>query len=311
MNSTDLPTPTGVALKLMELSMDENSTIDRIAELVELDPAISSRLLKIVNSPLSGMTRQVASVSRAVSLVGVRMVSSLALSFSLIQDHSEGRCEGFDYDLFWSEAIARACTARHIAHILKNFAPDEAFTCGLLSTIGKLVLASVFPESYSEALRMLDNDDEQELIKIEHTMFDVDHNELSARMMEVWHIPVIFCDAVRYHGNPDIEDENGDICDRQLARILHLAGSFSYILTRSTIYRDTLSSLVLEANQLGISPEVCHEVFDAITQEWRDSGAIFSVKTHRVPTLAELYSQTSGQADENSQPDIESVSCDL
>lgn len=311
LNSSDLPTPTGVALKVMELSMDDNATVESIAAVVELDPAISSRLLKIVNSPLAGTSRQIASVSRAVSLVGVRTVSSLALSFSLINDHSEGNCEGFDFDLFWSEAIARASTARHIANILKNFAPDEAFTCGLLSPIGKLAFACVFPESYSEALRMLEHDDEQELLKIEHTMFDIDHNELSARMMEEWHMPEIFCNAVRFQGNPDMDDGSDNIRARHFARVLHLAGSFSYVLTRPTVYRDILSSLVLEANQLGITPEICHEVFDAISQEWRDSGTIFSVKTRRVPTLAELYAQTSDQVDGNSQLDIESVSCDL
>ena len=310
LNSTDLPTPTGIALKVMELSMDENATVEAIAEVVELDPAISSRLLKIVNSPLAGMSRQIASVSRAVSLVGVRTVSSMALSFSLINDHSEGSCEGFDFDLFWSEAIARASTTRHLASISKNFAPDESFTCGLLSPIGKLALACVFPETYAEALRSLEHDNEQELIKIEQAMFEIDHNELAARMMEEWHMPDIFCNAVRYQGNPDTEDGNDDIRDRQFTRMLHLAGSFSYILTRPTIYRDTLSSLVLEANQLGITPEACHEVFDTVSQEWRDSGTIFSVKTRPVPTFAELYAQTNDQTDGNNQLDIESISCD-
>ena len=307
--SPDLPTPTGVALKVMELSMDENSTAEQIAAVIELDPAISSRLLKLVNSPLAGASRRIASVSRAVVHVGVRTVSSLAMGFSLVNDHREGRCEGFDYNLFWSEAVARASTARHFTNILKNFNPDEAFTCGLLSPVGKLAFACVFPETYTEALHMVDHDNDRELAAVEHTMFGIDHNELAANMMAEWYMPEIFCNATRMQGNPDAEEGGNNVRERQFARILHLAGSFSYVLTRPTIYKDTLSSLVLEANQLGITPQVCHEVFDAISQEWRGSGAIFSVATRDVPTLAELYAQALDQEETATSPDTGPASC--
>lgn len=295
MQSPDLPSPTGVALKVMELSIDENSTTEQIAEVIELDPAISSRLLKLVNSPFTGATRQVASVSRAVSLVGVRTVSSLAMGFSLVKDHREGQCEEFDFDLFWSEAVARACSARHLANALKNFAPDEAFTCGLLSSIGKLAFASIFPEKYSRVLQKVEQTKDDELVLLEQKIFCIDHHQLAAAMMDEWHMPDIFVNAVRHQGKPETFEAPTSIRELQFAKMLHLSGNFAYVLTCPVIYRNILSSMILKANGVGILPEVCKEIFDSICVDWRESGTIFSVPTKQISSFDELYANAKDQ----------------
>ena len=82
--SQKLPSPAGVALEILRLTHDADSTIDEIASVVESDPAIASRILKLANTSLAGLPRQVASVHRAVSMLGIRTVSYLALGFSLV-----------------------------------------------------------------------------------------------------------------------------------------------------------------------------------------------------------------------------------
>lgn len=293
--SQELPSPTGTALRILRLAQDENSTMEEIAAAVESDPAVSSRLLKLVNSPLAGMSRQIASVQRAVALLGVRTVTSLSLSFSLVSGHRHGKCLAFNYELFWSEAVARAAAARHISNRLRSFAPDEAFTCGLLSQIGRLAMATVFPGSYAEVLETVVGGNNEELSKIERAVCGIDHNELAAEMMGDWHMPAIFRDAVRIQDDPGGGGLEPASRVYQFARVLHLAGSVSRILVHPTVYRETLSTLVLESNGLGIGPHVYHEVFDAISQEWRDAGQILSVRTRRVPSLAEIYTQAQEQ----------------
>jgi HD-like signal output (HDOD) protein len=307
----NLPSPSGVALKILELTQGEQSTVEEIAAAVELDPAISGRLLKLVNSPLAGQSRKVASVSRAAALLGVRTVGSLALSFSLVSDHRRGKCAAFDYELFWSESVARAVAARHLACLIRSFSPEEAFTVGLLSQIGRLALAAVFPEQYASTLRSVATSDPDSLCAAEKTSFGIDHHELAAEMMADWHMPVVFREAVRVRptgpaswlatsklacqsvpqadaGGQDI-DPGSRVC--QFARILRLVGNIAPILTQPTVYYDTLSALAQEANSMGISPYHCHEMLDAIAQEWRDAGRILSVRTRHVPPLAEVYAQ--------------------
>lgn len=287
--SCTLPSPTGVALKILELTQDEHSTLDQLAAVVESDPAIASRLLKLINAPLAGMPRRIASVPRAVALLGARTVASLSLSFTLVSNHLTGDCPAFNYDLFWSESMARAVAARHIASRCRKFPPDEAFTCGLLCRLGRLALATAFPDAYGEVLKSAAVESSADLAVIEREAFGIDHEQLAAAMMSDWHMPRVFCDAVLIQSAVNGIDFESDARHERFARILHLSDLIASVLTHSTVYCDTLSALVIESNQVGIAPQVYHEMFDGISQEWREVGAILSVKTRRVPPIAEIY----------------------
>lgn len=294
--SEKLPSPTGVALQILKLSQDDESGAEEIAAVVESDPAIASRLLKLVNSSLAGMPRQIASVSRAVALVGTRTVTDLALAFSLVSQYSRGYCVAFNYELFWSDSLGRAVASRHIAHRVKIFAPDEAFACGLISRIGRLALATAFPVEYADVLNRVTADASDELAELELTelesaAFDISHDELTAEMMRDWHMPAIFCDAVRAQRTPDEGGFESGSRIHTFARILQLSGVMSAIFSRPRVYRDSLSRLLHEANSLDVNPQILHETFDAVSHEWRETGEIFSIRTRPVPSLAELYSQ--------------------
>jgi two-component system cell cycle response regulator len=295
--SHELPSPTGVALEILRLTHDEESTIDEITAVVESDPALASRILKMVNASLAGLPRQVASVQRAVSMLGVRTVSHLALGFSLVAENQSGQCEAFNYASFWSESVARGAASRHITYFIGGFAPDEAFTCGLLCQLGRLALATAFPKAYADTLFTVGTANLKELAEAERAVFDIDHNELTAEMMADWHIPILFCDAARMQDIKQEDEFAGRSRTAQFARVLHLSGAVARVLTGTTADRDALSGLVLEANSMGITPEVYHEVFDAINREWRELGEILSVRTRIVPPSVELYTQAQRQRD--------------
>ncbi len=289
--TNDLPSPSDVALRVLEAAQTEAATIDEIAAVVELDPAIASRILKLVNSPLAGMPRRIASIRRAAALLGIRTVANLVLGFSLVSANRRGRCSTFNYELFWSESVVRAVAARHLADRLKNFAPDEAFTCGLLSQIGRLALATVFSERYSEVLDTVAAADPGNLVEIESSTFGINHNDLTADMMADWRLPTIFCEAVRAQDAPDAEDLDLHPSACKFAHTLYLSGSIALVMTQPTVYLDTLSVLAEEAARQGIDHYVCHEMLDAISEECRDAGSIFSVGMPRVRPLAEIYAQ--------------------
>jgi len=289
--SHPLPSPTGVALRILQLAQNDASTVEQIAAVVESDPATASRLLRVVNSSLTGMPRQIASVRRAVVLSGIRTVTSLALGFSLVSDHRKGKCSSFDYELFWSDSTARAVAARHLAHHLGGYAPDEAFTCGLLCQIGRLAFATVFPEDYSQILQTVTRDGGDELLRRENSAFGLNHNELAAELMADWYLPAVFCEAVRHQAAPVAGELDDDSRALRFARILHSTRSIALVLTSPTVYRDTLSTLAEEAQHLGITPYLCHEMLAAIAREWLEVGGVLSVRTRPVPPLAEIYAE--------------------
>jgi len=283
-----LPSPAGVALELLRLANDEKATIEAVTAVVEPDPALAGRLLKLVNSPFAGVPRQVASVSLAVRLLGMRTVKNLALGLSLVSNNHSGRCRAFDHGLFWSESLARAVAARGIASRCKNFSPDEAFTAGLLSQIGRLALASAHPDDYARVLESTSPDDVHGLLDAERAAFGIDHNELSVEMMADWRLQEVFCEAVRFQDRPKAESPSSKTRGDELARVLHSAGSVASLLVQPTVCPETLEAIVDEAADLGIPDEAFHQLFDAIGDEWRETGTIFSVSTREVPPLEQL-----------------------
>ena len=92
-----LPSPKGVALKLIQMTIeDEGVTIEAIVAVVESDPSLASQVLKLINSPISGMPRRVTSLRQAVALLGLVTVKATALSHSLMGQSRNGSCSGFE-----------------------------------------------------------------------------------------------------------------------------------------------------------------------------------------------------------------------
>lgn len=283
-----LPSPAGVALEILRLVDAENTPIGAIASVIESDPALSAQLLGLVNSPIAGIARPIASVRQAVALLGLRTVKRLALGFSLVSNSRRGRCSGFDYDGFWSESLGRAVSARHVADRVGDFAPDEAFTCGLLSQIGRLGLATAHPESYAVLLRTIGRDAPAAVAEKEQGTFGIDHNGLTAEMMADWHLPELFCDAVRSQDAPDAQCLDPDGRPYRLGQALLVSGLIARVLTEPEASGEALATVHEEARLLGIDASGFEDVFDAIRAAWRRAGGIFVIATRDVPSLKQL-----------------------
>lgn len=284
-----LPTPLSTALRLLELADQEDSTLDEFAAVVEKDPNLASRLIQLVNSPLVARSRQIASIRQAITLLGLVSVKTVAVGFSLVDRNRKGACAAFDYEAFWSESVARAATARHVAGRLKSFLPDEAFTCGLLCQIGRLALATVYPQSYAAVLEEVKISGRQ-LCEVERDVLDIDHNELAAEMMSDWGLPASFCNAVRRQDETGPADRSVEPQTDPLAGLLRLGGLVSLLLVKAPVSFE-FATLTQAANLAGVQPLVLPEVFDGIRGEWQDLGTIFKVKTRESAPLIELRAQ--------------------
>lgn len=283
-----LPSPTGVAMEILRLAGDDKTTLDQIGKVVQSDPALAARLLKLVNSPFAGVERKVASVTAAVKLLGLRTVRNLALGLSLVSNNREGRCEAFDYDAFWSISLARAVAARHLATCTKSFVPDEVFALGLLSKIGRLALATVRPREYAELLMRCAGGRSDNPLALEREIFGLNHNELTAEMMADWHLHPCFCDAVK---NQDVSGREGAAnisrAD-QFRQLLRVAGTIASVVAESEAQDEALARMAEETASTGVSQEMLDTLFDAIVKDWRETGCVFSVTTREVPSLEQL-----------------------
>ncbi len=289
-----LPSPKAVALELLRLLDAESTPISQITATVETDPALSSRLLKLVNSPLVGISRTIASLSMAVNLLGRPAVRNLVLGMSLIDTGQDARTSQFKYQEYWSKSLARAVSARHLTSMFNTCAHDEAFTMALLSEIGALGLAFTHSKDYEDIIARTDGVDADQRCELERTSFGIDHNELSAEMMSDWHLADVFCDAVRHQETPDLD--NVDIADRSKKLIAHLrlANAFATTFVNPKIYQEDLVEVIDHGLSMRFDPEPLWEAFDLAKTEWHELGSVFSVPTKTdIPSLRDSHARAS------------------
>lgn len=199
--STDkLPLLPGVAVKILRITNDPSAGLNDLAQVISEDPALVARLLKVVNSPLFGVARQVTSVTKATALLGMRSVKSLALSFllvDLIRRNSDNDRE-FDFEGFWRRSLTTAVAGRKIAELVRPAEKEEAFVAGLLSDIGIMALVLAIPEWVDQVgCRWTDTGCWD--VAFEEQQFGVTHAAVGASLLDMWSLPNTLCDAVGHH----------------------------------------------------------------------------------------------------------------
>ena len=103
--SSNLPSVPFVALKVLELTQQEDTSIDDIAAVIQKDPALTAKLLRTANSPLFGLVKKVASIRQATVILGLRTVKVMALSFSLVDALRKAQDGAFDYPRYWRRSL--------------------------------------------------------------------------------------------------------------------------------------------------------------------------------------------------------------
>jgi diguanylate cyclase (GGDEF)-like protein len=281
--SGNLPSPSGVGMRILTLTQSEDYSTGEIAETIQTDPALTGRLLKLANSAESGARKPVTTVPEATVRLGVRAVRNIALGLSLISANREGACKGFDYDRFWSDSLARAVAAESLSRQLSIGVPAEAYVCGLLSNIGTLALASVYPEEFGALLERAS--DPSEILAAERLRFAITHAEIAACLLREWGLPREHAEAVQScerEARRSTDPPPAGVSD--LATILRSARMLAEICmadpasetTQWTRYQQGLDAL---RSSLGLALEPFLLLCRAIVRDWRQWGELLTIPT--------------------------------
>ncbi|MGR9114905.1 MAG: GGDEF domain-containing response regulator [Gammaproteobacteria bacterium] len=269
-----LPSPSGTALAIIKLVQQDDATVQQVAQLVQADPALSGRILRFANSAAFGARRPIVSVPDAVVMMGMHTVRNFALSLSLVGDHLEGRCQGFDYEAYWAKSLILAVAIAAITSRERTASPEEAFTLGLLADIGRLALATAWPDIYSGCLGAATG---KQLLKLERENFDIDHKSLSFVLLSDWGLPGIFLESLK-----QAEEQIHTVRSRanRLAEQFVFAKRIAnYCLTDETSKIDLLPALQKEAHQHAMDETILADFIHEVLTQWREWGTLIHVKT--------------------------------
>jgi putative nucleotidyltransferase with HDIG domain len=182
--------------EVLRVTRDEKSSSRDLEAVIQRDPALTARILRIVNSAYYGLNREAGTVNQAVVTIGTRAVTALALSSSVYKMTSEWRTTT-DPVRFWRHSLEVAIASRMVAQAAGYQFADEAFVAGLLHDIGILVLEDAFPDKFKEIKKRLSRG--ENLADIEDEIWGTNHARVGKFLLEQWKLPVRICDAVGRH----------------------------------------------------------------------------------------------------------------
>jgi putative nucleotidyltransferase with HDIG domain len=198
-----LPSPPQLYFQVVKELQSPDASLESVGALIARDPAMTAKILQLVNSAVFGLKRTVASPAEAVMYLGIDTTKSvilLAHSFSYFDQLKEA---DFSAENLWKHSIRTANFARWIAQLEGVGQPiiEEAYTAGMLHDLGKLALAANLPQQYSEAA-MIAASRGVPLWEAEEQVLGANHAELGASMLAIWGLPIGIIEAVALHHHP-------------------------------------------------------------------------------------------------------------
>ncbi|HYE16923.1 MAG TPA: HDOD domain-containing protein [Tepidisphaeraceae bacterium] len=218
---TTIATLPEVTAKIVTTVEDPKASAAQLHKIVAHDPALATRILKVVNSAFYGLPGQIGSVERAIVLLGLNAIKNIAVAASLGQLFRGVRLTGnYTAKDLWTHCIAVGVTARELARQMKLPIADEAFLAGLIHDAGLLVSLQLWPEKLRGACDAAAAAPERPFTEIEREWLGgVDHPQLGQGLAELWKFPRSCQMVAGYHHRPTALHDN----NRLLVTLVYVA----------------------------------------------------------------------------------------
>ncbi len=204
----DLVTLPEVALRIASMVDDPSSSSADIGRAISQDAALTARLLRIANSPAFGQHRKIATISRAITVLGVRQVRDLTVGLTAVRTFDGIGNELVTMESFWRHSFLCAVAAGQIAGRRGRNPDDSPFIAGLLHDVGQLVLFSRAPQPARQALLMsVDSADDRGLFLCEREILGFDHGAVGVALAKSWGMPRSLQECIEFHHEPERAEE--------------------------------------------------------------------------------------------------------
>ncbi len=197
--------------KILELTRDANATPKDLVQVINNDPVVTVKILKVVNSAYYSLPKQITSVGNAVVYMGFNTIKNLALSIAAIGMLPKDNAAGFDSQQYLLHSLATAAIAKKLALKLNDADPMDCFIAGLLHDFGKVVFAQFMPREFSQALQLSQAYGRSLHITLQE-IIGVDHAVVGAMLVEKWRFAPTLIETIRNQHGTDLKDTDMIAC---------------------------------------------------------------------------------------------------
>ncbi|MFP4522855.1 MAG: HDOD domain-containing protein, partial [Fibrobacterota bacterium] len=247
---------------------------EEVAQYIEQDPALTSKLLKLANSVFYGIPRSISSVRGAVVILGFNTIRSLVLSVSVVKLFPV-KTPVFNRAEFWQHCIASAIAAKIVTknfHKSKLLDPESAFCSALLHDIGKLVFEQFVNQDYSKAIKKSVSE-KIPSYRAEESLLDINHSDVGRILASKWNLPLDIEESILYHHFPESAPSN-----RELVYIVHLSDWIAHSLgSKSVCYEPNPEMSPQTKDLLSLTDEELSSLRGTIADEIKNSSLFFNI----------------------------------
>lgn len=292
LKAESLPSLPTVALEVLRICRNENASVDDLAAAIQHDPALTGKVLKMVNSSMFGVARKVGSVKQAVSLLGLRTVKVMALSFSLVDTVKGCQGVGFDFEAFWRRSLSTAVAARLLGKAAAPGLAEEAFVAGLLADLGMVAVWRAAPEVHQEIQSRLAATS-QHVTQAERDVLGMTHASIGRELLKAWGLPEGVQDSVSAHHGERLNDLKGTAF--QQARLVHCAARIADLFCQG-IPSSELDRVRQECLcELGIPPDRLEQILVALAMNVKETASMLSLHVGETIDYAQIQSEANMQ----------------
>jgi diguanylate cyclase (GGDEF)-like protein len=285
-----LPSIPAVALEVLRLAENSDVTLEEMASAIEKDPAMTGKILKLVNSPLFGATKKIACLSQAIGMLGLRTVKVMALSFSVVEAVKTTESRDFDIEVFWRRSLTTAVCARLIGREMHRAAAEEAFVAGLLADVGMVAAWQCAPDDYLPILQE-SAESSKPITEIESVRLGVTHAAMSRELLKKWGLPESLCQMIGAHHGEGLADLTGST--GLVAKAVHSAAIIAELFCHQ-IPADELDRVRAEClTECGIEASNLEDLLESLDEYVRETAPLLELDIGTTISYSELRSRAA------------------
>ncbi len=261
-----------VTLRIIELVEDPSSTAQDLHEVISNDPVLCSRILKVVNSSFYGLPGQIASINRAIVMLGLNAVKNIAIAASLAKLFRGGELTPFfSAKELWDHSNAVAIASKMLSDRLGMGLGDEAYLAGLIHDIGIMVEMQYDRSNLIDALDRCNADatgmPSVSLLETEEEVFGATHQDFGKGLCEKWKFPTPFMAAAGYHHNPTEAPTEA----KKIVYVVHAADKIASMLDDGFKLDNPSNAIQREVMEdLKLTEEIITEIFNQLVESLND-----------------------------------------